>query len=148
MPVNLHGKEKKSSELCFLMTLWFLSNKEPHRTLSNLFNISLSSVFRIIRRVINWLMTMTPEVIAWPQRNDILKISRDFQEIAGIANCIGAIDGSHIYINKPEENSREYFNRKQSYSILLQAVTDCNMKFLNLYCGDPGSYHDARMLRR
>lgn len=84
------------------MTLWFLSNKEPHRTLSNLFDISLSSVFRIIRRVINWLITLVPEVITWPQGNDLIKISRDFQEKAGISNCIGAIDGSHIYINKPE----------------------------------------------
>ncbi|KAL6258154.1 hypothetical protein P5V15_010077 [Pogonomyrmex californicus] len=31
-----------------IVTLWFLSNKKSHRTLSNLFDISLSSVFRII----------------------------------------------------------------------------------------------------
>ncbi|XP_011645916.2 uncharacterized protein LOC105432689 [Pogonomyrmex barbatus] len=52
MPTNEFGKERKSAELCLLVTLWFLSNKEPHRTLSNLFDISLSLVFRIIRRII------------------------------------------------------------------------------------------------
>ncbi|CAL1672684.1 unnamed protein product [Lasius platythorax] len=148
IPLHESGKKKKSAELCLLMTLWFLNNKEPHRTLSNLFDMSLSSVFRIIRRVINWLVTIVPEVITWPEGNNITKVSHKFQEIAGIRNCIGAIDGSHIYINKPEENGREYFNRKQCYSILLQAVTDSNMKFTNIYCGDPGSFHDVRMLRR
>ncbi|XP_018303600.1 putative nuclease HARBI1 [Mycetomoellerius zeteki] len=130
------------------MSLWFLNNKEPHRTLSNLFDISISSVFRIIRRVINWLVTLVPEVIVWPEGNNITKVSRKFEEIADIRNCVGAIDGSHIFINKPEENGREYFNRKQCYSILLQAVTDSKMKFTNIYCGDPGSFHDVRMLRR
>lgn len=104
------------------MTLWFLNNKEPHRILANLFDMSLSSVFRIICRVINWLVTLVPEVIIWPEGNDTTKVSRKFEEIAGIRNCIGTIDGFHIFINKPEENGREYFNRKQCYSILLQAV--------------------------
>ncbi|XP_046472823.1 uncharacterized protein [Neodiprion pinetum] len=43
------GKEKKPAELCLLMTLWFLGNKESHRLLSNPFDISFSSVFRIVR---------------------------------------------------------------------------------------------------
>lgn len=148
MPGNRWGKEKKSSELCVLMTLWFLSNKEPHRTLCNLFNMSLASIFRIIRRVIHWLVTLVPHVIKWPEGNQLVKISRGFEEKAGITNCIGAIDGSHISINKPERYSRKFFNRKQNYSILLQAVCDSDMKFLNIYCGDPGSFHDSRMLRR
>ncbi|XP_025163938.1 uncharacterized protein LOC112590736 [Harpegnathos saltator] len=97
IPTHEFGKEKKPAELCLLMTLWFLSNKEPHRTLSNLFDISLSSVFRIIRRVINWLITLVPDVITWPKGNHIIRISRGFEEVAGIRNCVGAIDGSHIY---------------------------------------------------
>lgn len=107
-------------------------------------------MFRIIRRVINWLITLVPEVIIWPEGNDVIKVGLEFQDKTGIPNCIGAIDGSHINIKKPEErnNSRQYSNRKQRYSILLQAVCDTNMKFLNIYCGDPGSYHDVRMLRR
>ncbi|XP_018315082.1 uncharacterized protein, partial [Mycetomoellerius zeteki] len=104
IPLHGFGKENKSAELCLLMSLWFLNNKEPHRTLSNLFDISISSVFRIIRRVINWLVTLVPEVIVWPEGNNITKVSRKFEEIADIRNCVGAIDGSHIFINKPEEN--------------------------------------------
>lgn len=148
IPTHTFGKEKKPAELCLLMTLWFLGNKESHRLLSNLFDISLSSVFRIVRRVIDWIITLVPQFIKWPEGNNLVRISERFENVAGIRGCIGAIDGSHIHINKPEGNGRVYFNRKQHYSILLQAVVDCDLKFTNVYCGDPGSFHDARMLRR
>ncbi|KAL6260884.1 hypothetical protein P5V15_008411 [Pogonomyrmex californicus] len=49
--MNLEKKENLQN--CLLVTFWFLNNKEPHRTLSNRFDISLLSVFRIIRRVIS-----------------------------------------------------------------------------------------------
>lgn len=31
---------------------------------------------------------------------------------------------------------------------MLQGVVDADMKFTNIYCGEPGSLHDARVLRR
>jgi len=95
-----------------------------------------------------WLVSLMPEWIAWPQGGSIERISNSFMERAGIANCVGAIDGSHIPVEKPIVEGREYFNRKHSYSIVLLAVVDCDMKFINVYCGDPGSYHDTRVLRR
>ncbi|XP_046408922.1 putative nuclease HARBI1 [Ischnura elegans] len=147
IPTHRDGKEKISAELSLLLTLWFLANNEPHRTLANLFNVSFSSVSRIVRRVVNWLVTLTPEVIKWPEGNQINKESAAFEALSGIRGCIGAIDGSHIPINQPE-NGRPYFNRKQAYSINLQGVVGSDLKFINIYCGDPGSYHDVRVLRR
>jgi len=110
----------------------------------------LCPIFRVLSgcALSHRVLTGPSQVIIWPEGNDTTKVSRKFEEIAGIRNCIGVIDGSHIFINNPEENGREYFNRKQCYSILLQAVADSNMKFTNVYCGDPGSFHDVRMLRR
>lgn len=40
----------------------------------------------------------------------------------------------------------EYFNRKQDYSFVVQAVTDTSCKFLDVSTGFPGSIHDARIL--
>ena len=41
----------------------------------------------------------------------------------------------------------EYFNRRQNYSIVVQAVADAFSKFRDVSTGFPGSIHDARILR-
>jgi len=63
------------------------------------------------------------------------------------AGVIGAIDGCHIPIKAPRENDSEYINRKGFHSLQLQAVCDGNLMFVDVYCGWPGSVHDARLLR-
>lgn len=40
-----------------------------------------------------------------------------------------------------------YFNRKLFYSVVLQAVCDSNGRFIDVFCGFPGSAHDARILK-
>jgi hypothetical protein len=60
---------------------------------------------------------------------------------------IGAIDGCHIPIKTPRENDSEYINRKGFHSLQLQAVWDGNLMFVDVYCGWPGSVHDAKLLR-
>ena len=61
---------------------------------------------------------------------------------------VGAIDGSHIPLKTVPVNERiEYFNRKQDYSVVVQAVADASFKFLDVSTGFPGSIHDARILR-
>lgn len=59
----------------------------------------------------------------------------------------GAIDGSHIRINKPGEDPDSYINRKQYFSIHLQGTVDHRMRFLDVFIGYPGSVHDARVLK-
>lgn len=102
----------------------------------------------MIRRVITWIQTKLDDVIKWPEGESLIAVAHGFQNKKGIPNCIGVIDGSHITILQPKENAADYCNRKKSYSIILQAVVTSNMRFTNIYCGEPGSLHDARVLRR
>ena len=46
----------------------------------------------------------------------------EFEEEYGIPQIVGAIDGCHIEINAPLDNHEDYFNRKQHYSVILQAI--------------------------
>ncbi|XP_046397783.1 protein ALP1-like [Ischnura elegans] len=133
-------------ELLFPVMNLIMNGQRLHRV-HNFLEIANAKMSRIVRRVVNWLVTLTPEVIKWPEGNQINKESVAFEALSGIRGCIGAIDGSHIPINQPE-NGRPYFNRKQAYSINLQGVVGSDLKFINIYCGDPGSYHDVRVLRR
>jgi hypothetical protein len=52
----------------------------------------------------------------------------------------------HTY-KTPKVDGEQYYNQKKFPSIILQAVCDQNLHFLNLYCGWPGSVHDSRVLK-
>lgn len=73
----------------------------------------------------------------------------EFQEMYGIPQIVGAIDECHIEINAPShvQNHEDYFNRKQYYSVNLEAIVDANLKFIHATVGHPDSIHDARVLR-
>ncbi|KAK7910497.1 hypothetical protein WMY93_015181 [Mugilogobius chulae] len=74
-------------------------------------------------------------------------MAQQFELKWGLPQCIGAVDGSHIPILAPQEYHTEYYNRKGWYSIVLQAVVNSSGQFWNIYTGQPGSLHDARVLR-
>ena len=59
---------------------------------------------------------------------------------------MGAIDGMHIPIIKPDICPSDYFNRKGFYSAIMQAVVDSRGLFLDAYIGWLGKVHDARVL--
>lgn len=93
-------------------------------------------------------MTKLNEVIRWPQGHDIVMTIESFRSKQGIPNVLGAIDGTHIRIEKPAAFEQDYCNRKKFFSISLQIVADANMRITNVHCGEPGSLHDARIFRR
>ncbi|CAL1687643.1 unnamed protein product [Lasius platythorax] len=148
LPEQTFGRPKISAEWSFYITLWFLVNTEPYCTLSDRFDVSISSIFRVIRRVMAWILTKLDNIIKWPEGPAIIQASQGFENKREIRNCIGAIDCTHIIIQQPKENAADYCNRKKCFSIILQAVVTSNMSFTNIYCGEPRSLHDARVLRR
>lgn len=144
----MFGKKPISAKLSLLLFLWYIANTEPLRTMADRFGISISSVFRVLRRVVAWLMTKLDVVIKWPQGQNIISTIECFRAKQGIANVLGAIDGTHIQIEKPAMYARDYCNRKKFFSITLQIVVDAHLRITNIHCGEPGSLHDARIFRR
>ena len=59
----------------------------------------------------------------------------EFEEMYGIPQIVGEIDGCHIEINAPSQNHEDYFNRKQHYSVNLQAIVDANLNSSMLRSG-------------
>lgn len=142
------GLKPLEPKLCFYIFLSFIANTEPLTPIASRFDISISSTFRVIRRVVAWLITKLNEVIKWPQNyNEIQIITDAFHRQTNIANLLGVIDCTNIKIEKPK-NAREYNNPKGYYSIILQATIDSNMRFTNIYCGEPGSSSCTRVLKR
>ena len=55
---------------------------------------------------------------------------------------LGPNYSTHIPILAPEESHTDYINREGYYTIIMQAVVDCNY----VEIGWPGSVHNARVL--
>ncbi|KAL3676674.1 hypothetical protein R1sor_026622 [Riccia sorocarpa] len=88
-------------------------------------------------------------MVYWPGPAEMERVSAHFFRKCGLPNCQGAIDGSHIPVRGPggEQHQGDYSNRKQYYSIVLQAVVDADGAFLDTFVGFPGSCHDRRVLQ-
>ncbi|KAF0514972.1 putative nuclease harbi1 [Gigaspora margarita] len=65
-----------------------------------------------------------------------------------LPNVIGAMDGSHIPIHPPSENSARYVNQKNFHSINLLAVVDHQGRFTYIHAGEADYVHDARVFYR
>ena len=128
--------------------VWYVSNTLTYRQLSNLFGIAKSTAWRIVRYVASWLLSIGEEYIRWPNNTDAAIIQAKFLEKSRIPGVFGALDCTHISIIAPRVDKECYFDRNLGYSIVLQAVVDADKKFLNVFCGEPGSLHDSRVLRR
>ena len=58
--------------------------------------------------------------------------------------AFGCIDGTHIPIQCPNQNSKDYLSYKHFYSINVQAVCDGRGYFMDMDCMWPGSVHDEK----
>ncbi|GBG75225.1 hypothetical protein CBR_g19861 [Chara braunii] len=77
---------------------------------------------------------------------DRAQILRAFHD-KGFPNCFGAIDCTHIYIDKPADApSANYYNRNHKFSVQAQVIVDLDLRILDVHIGHPGSVHDVRIL--
>lgn len=133
-----------------LMFLWYIGNLESFRSMADRFGISKGSFHASIKRVSSALLEILPEVVKWPETPaEINETSQHFGDNSEFQNIIGAVDGSHIQIKAPKQqpHAYNYFNRKKFYSIFLLACCNAKMEFTYVWTGNPGSTHDATVLR-
>ena len=74
-------------------------------------------------------------------------IMEGFRQHKGMPGVIGAINDLHIAIKALQECPENYVNRKGFYSVVLQGISDHEMKFIDCYTAWPGSVNDSRVLK-
>ena len=128
------------------VTIWKLATNVEYRTLAIMFGLGRSTVAEIVvetcREIAAHLLT---EYVKIPSGDRMKEVVDGFETFWGFPQAVGAIDGSHIPIIRPEESGSDYYNRKGYYSILVQGLVDHRGIFLDVNIGWPGKVHDARV---
>ncbi|GBG84535.1 hypothetical protein CBR_g38817 [Chara braunii] len=85
--------------------------------------------------------------IGWAAGRRLQEVLDGFER-KGFPGCVGAIDGTHIYVKKPSgERAECYYDRTGQFSVQAQVVCDNECHISSVYVGCPGSLHDSRALR-
>lgn len=68
-----------------------------------------------------------------------------FFEVYNMPGTIGAMDGTHITIIKPNEDQHHYFNRKGTHSLNVLIICDAFTIVRYVNANFPGSNHDSHV---
>ena len=127
------------------VTVWRLATNVEYRTIAELFGLGRATVCTIVLETCSVIAThLMPQFVKIPLGEALREVVCGFDRL-GFPQAAGAIDGTHIPIIRPEENSTDYYNRKGFHSIIMQAVVDHRGIFTDISIGWPGRVHDARV---
>ncbi|XP_070549934.1 uncharacterized protein [Ptychodera flava] len=144
--VDTQMRRAVTVEMRLAITLWRLSTNCEYRTIGHLFGVARSTACSIFQETCQKINEeFLKEIIRFPSGNELERVVDSFQQRWGFPQVVGAIDASHIPIIAPEKYARDYFNRKNFHSVILQAVADDKYCFVDMCVGWPGSAHDARV---
>ena len=127
------------------VALYWLATGCSYLTVANVFGVHRSTACKFVLIFLDGTFELRNNYIKFPERDeDMLKAIDSFAGKSNFPFVMGAIDGTHVEINKPEgESAIDYLSRKQKYTIVNQAICNGN---LAVDAGFPGSIHDSRML--
>ena len=146
---HTHWREPIGVEKKVVVTLFKLMHGATIPLVADRAALGKSTVGEILRQVCSAICNNFGHLIAWPVGRRLARTAAAFESKGWLPNCIGAIDGSHIYISSPSNTivAADHRNRNKSFSILLQGVVDSKCYFTSINTGPPGSLHDSAHFR-
>jgi len=136
-----------STEKRLAITLYYLKDTGSLWMTANAFGIHQCTASKHIHSVCETInMILGPKYLHLPRNTGEMrrKVS-EFEIKFGMTQAYGCIDGTHIPLKRPPQNSQDYFCYKQYFSLNMQAICDSKGYFMDVECKWPGSVHDAKM---
>ena len=105
-----------------LLFLWFICSLDKYASIADRFGVCESTACSSIHNLLGFVKDhLTRKLIKWPTPGEQTEISDMFMDLYDFPGVQGMIDGTHIQIRPPSERGIDYYNRKDYYSVVLQA---------------------------
>lgn len=127
-----------------------LSSGSSLISIGDSFGTHHSTVSQVTWRFVEAIEEKGLQHLRWPSTEKHLSdIKSKFEKIQGLPNCCGAIDTTHIVmlLSTSEVTGDVWLDRKHNHSMLLQAIVDPDLRFLDIVTGLPGKMTENSVLR-
>ena len=126
------------------VALYYICHGESFVEVAATFHIGPSTVGKIVHEIIHALTKpLARDSIVFPEGQQLLKTMRQFEELSGLPQCAGAVDGTFMRIVKPEDYGDLFWCYKGYPALILLACVDSKGLFTFVDIGLPGSVGDA-----
>lgn len=126
------------------VTLRHLATGETQESLSLLYRIGQSTISGIIKETCVAIYdVLKGTYLKFPSTaEEWTVVANDYGTRWNFHNCIGAMDGKHVLIEPPIQSGSLYYNYKDTFSIVLLAVVDAQLRFIYVDVGTNGRISD------
>ncbi|KAB0804863.1 hypothetical protein PPYR_01833 [Photinus pyralis] len=130
------------------VTIRYLATGATFTEMHYNYRLGISTVRKIVRLVCNALWdTLKHDVFPKSTEENWRAISDQFATFSHFPNCLGAVDGKHIRVNKFPHSGSMNLNYKSYFSIVLMAIADCDYKFTYVDIGAYGKDCDSSVFQ-
>lgn len=130
------------------MGLWMLFNTDTFRSSGLNFHFDMKNVHDQYDLLLDDLCELGHHFIKWPTQLEQRITATYNQRHFGFPGAALMVDGTLIKITAPQRQKQRYVDRHHNYSMNVQIVCDHRRLIRDVYIGQPGSVHDARVFRR
>lgn len=143
-PSGLQSFYCKTMKTYFCYNFRYLATGHSISSLHYQFLIGKSTASYLIRDTCSIIWDVLKEVVfPKPTTDEWAKIADIFWQQCNFPNCVGAIDGKHIRIQKPVGSGSSFYNYKKYFSFVLFAMADANYRFIYVDIGSYGRSSDS-----
>ena len=116
------------------IALYKLASCAEYRVVGNQFGVHKASVHRSLKQFCAaCVKVLLRDVIKKPNLDEATQMIHKFEVKSGVPLVFGAIDGTHIPITPPSNGYRDFINKKNWASVVLQGLVDADYRYKNIY---------------
>ena len=130
------------------ITLRFLATGASYPTLQHAYRCQRSTISKIVAETCRALIQKYDHMIKCPNTVEQWRdVANRFKDRWNFPHTLGALDGKHVRIRKPDKSGSVYYNYKGYFSVILMALVNADYQFMYIDVGNAGSCGDSTIFQ-